>query len=112
MRGALHARLDDADAVSAHPRELAAAVAWSDELVVNQAQTAVGDTGAEARPEHCEARNALLKRMPIVGAKPAIRAARRALAALRADGFVEDRRAHEPCPKLFQYGANTCADSA
>jgi hypothetical protein len=97
---------------SAHPREPAAAVARRDELVVNQTQAAVGDTGAEARPEYSEARNALLKRMPILGAKPAIRAARPALAGLRVDGVVEDGRAHEPCPKLFQYGANTCADSA
>ena len=97
---------------SAYPREPAAAVARRDELVVNQTQAAVGDTGTEARPEHSEARNALLKRMPILGSKRAIRAARPALAGLRVDGVVEDGRAHEPCPKLFQYGANTCADSA
>ena len=98
---------------SADSREPAAVVARRDELVVNEAQAAVGNTGAEARTEYSEARNALLKRMPIVGAKPAIRAARPAFAGLRVDGVVEiGGRAHEPCPKLFQYGANTCADSA
>ena len=97
---------------SADSCEPAAAVARRDELVVNEAQAAVGNTGAEAGTEYSEARNALLKRMPILGAKPAIRAARPAFTGLRVDGVVEDGRAHEPCPKLFQYGANTCADSA
>ena len=97
---------------SAHRREPAAAVARRDELIVEKTQAAVGDTGAKAGREHNEAWNALLKRMPILGAKPAIRAARPALAGLRVDCVVEDGRAHEPCPKLFQYGANTCADSA
>jgi len=94
-----------------HRRETTAAVARRDELVVDQTQTAVGDTRAEARTEHNEASNALLKRMPVVGAKPAIRAARPALAGRR-DVVENGRRVHEPCPKLFQYGANTCADSA
>ena len=79
---------------------------------MSETQTAVGHARTETRTEYSETRNALLKRMPILGSKPAIRAARPALAGLRVDGVIEDGRAHEPCPKLFQYGANTCADSA
>lgn len=94
-----------------HRRETTAAVAWRDELVVDQTQTAIGDTCAKARTEYSEARNALLKRMPVVGAKPAIGAARPTLVG-RGVVVENGRRVHEPCPKLFQYGANTCADSA
>jgi uncharacterized Rossmann fold enzyme len=91
--------------------ELTATVARRDELVVSETQTAVGYARTETRTEYSETRNALLKRMPIFGAEPAVRATPRA--GLRVDVVVADgRRAHEPCPRLFQYGANTCADSA
>lgn len=80
---------------------------------MQQTQTAVSDACAKSRTEHGEAGNVRFKRIPIVGAKPALRAARPVRLRLRTHAAVEDdKRVHEACPKLFQYGANTCADSA
>lgn len=94
--------------------ELRAVVAGRDELVVQSAKPAVRHARAERGTEHCETRNALLQRIPILSAIPAARAARRArfFARLRRAVDADSATHHEPCPRLFQYGANTCADSA
>lgn len=94
--------------------ELRAAVAGRNELIVQPAKPTVRHARAERGTEHCETRNALLQRIPILSAIPAARAARRARFFARLRSAVDAGRVahHEPCPKLFQYGANTCADSA
>ncbi|RKT25503.1 hypothetical protein B0G69_1220 [Paraburkholderia sp. RAU2J] len=77
------------------------------------AQAAIRDTCAEPGTEYRESRHALLERMPILGAVPTVGAARLARRVVRVLGPVDvlGPVCHAPHPRLFQYAANTCADS-
>ncbi|MGF6302115.1 hypothetical protein OKW42_005468 [Paraburkholderia sp. WC7.3d] len=92
-------------------------VAGRHELIVQTTQPAIGDARAETRTECDEPGDTLLERIPFVHAMPASAAARRAASLYCANvrrgvGVTIRRNLHGRYPRLFQYDANTRADSA
>jgi hypothetical protein len=90
------------------------------QLVVQTTQPAIGYARAEPRTERDEPWNTLLERIPFAHAMPTSGTARHVgrTAALYGAyvwdgaGATIHRNLHWRYPRLFQYDANTCADSA